>query len=569
MPKRLAITIAGAVSLGSYEAGVLYEVLEALRRHNTKYQDDEDRKIYIDVITGASAGAMTAAMAAQRLLYDAGSLSGPETNIFYQAWVARISLWSLVKMKWKENIWHSLFSSDEIESLGRQLLPKPQEELQRNGGKTDVHPAIELARDATGNSIRGADGNLVTKPLWVGLALTNLDGVDYGYPILEERTDKFQYTCCEDQLACEIDATPAATAKLWDELREAAVASGAFPFAFRAKAIKRRRSEYPDTTLEGWPTSIKEKTFTYTDGGVLQNQPIGLAKNLIDDLVGKRLAAGDTDAYNDADSRLYLFVSPHSLRSGVSKGFTAAKANFARMTDELARTYVRQAEFQDWITAEQLNQQVNILDERAKQLANALAGKYGTLDVAALKTAAIQLATLLAGSDSERQARVQRLQTQYAQLSSQVLAMGAEAAEAWVNSIVTLEAAANLDTRDTMNILAVMADGPRELAGAGLSSFAGFFSQKYREHDYTVGRNKARAYLALPDVQKILGQIDVDPPNVPDTSKIAKLPLSLWRTLLVGSPALLWLVLWRTIRWWPSALLVLILLGAVCWHFLR
>ena len=29
MAKKLAITIAGAVSLGSYESGVLYEVLDA------------------------------------------------------------------------------------------------------------------------------------------------------------------------------------------------------------------------------------------------------------------------------------------------------------------------------------------------------------------------------------------------------------------------------------------------------------------------------------------------------------------------------------------------------------
>jgi hypothetical protein len=34
MPKRLAITIAGAVSLCSYEAGVLYEVLDAIHQHN-------------------------------------------------------------------------------------------------------------------------------------------------------------------------------------------------------------------------------------------------------------------------------------------------------------------------------------------------------------------------------------------------------------------------------------------------------------------------------------------------------------------------------------------------------
>lgn len=40
-PKRLAITIAGAVSLGSYEAGVLWEVLEAVRQHNQDERSNE------------------------------------------------------------------------------------------------------------------------------------------------------------------------------------------------------------------------------------------------------------------------------------------------------------------------------------------------------------------------------------------------------------------------------------------------------------------------------------------------------------------------------------------------
>jgi predicted acylesterase/phospholipase RssA len=57
MSKRLAITIAGAVSLGGYEAGVLYELLRAIAAYNNAAQT-EDSKIYIDVITGASAGGM-------------------------------------------------------------------------------------------------------------------------------------------------------------------------------------------------------------------------------------------------------------------------------------------------------------------------------------------------------------------------------------------------------------------------------------------------------------------------------------------------------------------------------
>ena len=66
MPKRLAITIAGAVSLGGYEAGVLYEVLEALRQHN-ELPVNANNKIIVDVLTGASAGGMTATIVAQKL----------------------------------------------------------------------------------------------------------------------------------------------------------------------------------------------------------------------------------------------------------------------------------------------------------------------------------------------------------------------------------------------------------------------------------------------------------------------------------------------------------------------
>jgi hypothetical protein len=50
MAKRLAIAISGAVSLGSYEAGVTYEVLEALAKHN-EASSSEDENILIDVIT--------------------------------------------------------------------------------------------------------------------------------------------------------------------------------------------------------------------------------------------------------------------------------------------------------------------------------------------------------------------------------------------------------------------------------------------------------------------------------------------------------------------------------------
>ncbi|WP_255801655.1 hypothetical protein [Acaryochloris sp. 'Moss Beach'] len=38
MAKKLAVVISGAVSLGSYEAGVIYEVLEAIAFNNENNQ---------------------------------------------------------------------------------------------------------------------------------------------------------------------------------------------------------------------------------------------------------------------------------------------------------------------------------------------------------------------------------------------------------------------------------------------------------------------------------------------------------------------------------------------------
>ncbi len=90
MSKRLAITISGAVSLGSYEAGMLYEIIHAIGQHNADPVTSDREKISIDVLTGASAGGMTATIAAQKLLFESAALDGAYTNSFYLPWVADV-----------------------------------------------------------------------------------------------------------------------------------------------------------------------------------------------------------------------------------------------------------------------------------------------------------------------------------------------------------------------------------------------------------------------------------------------------------------------------------------------
>src|SRR6266851_2122254 len=120
MPYRLAVTVAGAVSLGSYEAGVLYEIVDAIGQHNSAAP--EESKIFIDVLTGASAGGMSATVLAQKLLFEAGSLAKPYDNTLYRAWVEDIQLEALLALQHDEDPSHSILSSNLVETLSAKYL---------------------------------------------------------------------------------------------------------------------------------------------------------------------------------------------------------------------------------------------------------------------------------------------------------------------------------------------------------------------------------------------------------------------------------------------------------------
>jgi len=177
MPYRLAVTIAGAVSLGSFEAGVLFELLDALAQHNQAAPPAA--RIALDVLTGASAGGMTAAIAAQTMLYAWPAVADPYNNPFYNAWVSGVDIKGLLPLTAQESAGMSIFSSDFVEGVAQRFLlgryrqlPPPQ---------ATPHPALNAA------------GTIA-----LGLALSNLNGVDYQRPLLSGGS--FNYTKFEDQI---------------------------------------------------------------------------------------------------------------------------------------------------------------------------------------------------------------------------------------------------------------------------------------------------------------------------------------------------------------------------------
>jgi hypothetical protein len=523
MPKRLAITISGAVSLGSYEAGVLYEVCEALRQHNEHPETlaNPDDRIEIDVLTGASAGGMTAVIAAQSLLYAGNALANSQNNPFYNPWVAEISLDKLLNpdvtpdpafpdIPAPEDPAKSIFSSNLIEKLARRHI---------TGRYAQGTPAPRVAHPAAAKQIR------------LGLALSNLNGVDYFYPLRVKQPENprgFGYTRFQDEKTGHFASDGSDGQDSlggWEAWREAAVSCGAFPFAFRVKELHRDAKEFQLRHREPWSGPARD--FAYTDGGIFQNEPLGLAKNLVDLI--DRPAKGPASSYQNADSRFYLYVAPGAKPSDANQAFTAGTAQILPTAQMIVRAVLHQAKFQDWVNAEQINDQINVFNLRAEELYNALLN--GKVDPAVLQRTATELLPGLFRTEPPPKPGVRdenlddaqaRLRQQFNKESEKLRAVSPETEQAWIDSILVLETAAELNLKDEMYIYGITATH-KELAGAAMFAFLGFFDRTLREHDYNLGRQKARLFLAQ-HRDRAPGRVAGSPQPPPDIGPIRYSP---------------------------------------------
>ncbi len=506
MAKRLAITISGAVSLGSYEAGVLWEILDAIRQHNGNPLTSPADRIQVDTLTGASAGGMTAIILGQKLLYSGDQFISPYDNPVYNCWVKRISLEGLQGTQPEEPAPHSIFSSNLIAQISNEMLTDRYKAEPRP-------PAVPHA--AAAEAIR------------IGVALTNLNGVNYGYDV--QPGGKFIYIRYVDQMTRVAKGAVSDNAAFWEPLRQAAVSCGAFPLAFRTQDVQRSAKsepqDYPADNLLPWDND--PQTFTYTDGGVFQNQPLGMAKNMVDEI----------DDHQDQESRFYLFVSPNAKDSTANDNFHQGNADYVHLVQRLISVIFGQSGFQDWITAEGLNARIKLLDERAGGLKDAiLNGKIAVNSLQETATAILSLFFLngehLSPGATEPEPLTDaktRIATQY-QVEMDALNTLPGAPLAFRDSVLAFETAAGLGARDKMTIYGITAMDS-ELAGAGLEAFLGFFDQVFRDHDYDVGRSHARKFLANPVVAQPCGigplHLDADQsPIRPIDDRLAGLRLS-------------------------------------------
>jgi predicted acylesterase/phospholipase RssA len=259
---RIGLTISGAIALGAYEGGALAALLTGVQAANR----DHPGAVRIDVIAGASAGSITGLLAARALAVGLNPI-----DVMYGSWVA----------------------TPQLEKL-RDGMDSPLSTASTGAGaeallKGDEHPEVAQAA-----------------PVRLSMALGSLRGLDYeigriaGSPIPASTfLDWHEET---------VDATKD-TAWFMRESGpvHAALASGAHAAAFPPIGLDRAALEdaYRANGIVNFPPS---KFFWYTDGGTIDNQPLGRAMGM-----SQEVDCAEGDVLGRA-ARLHMMITPDPAR---------------------------------------------------------------------------------------------------------------------------------------------------------------------------------------------------------------------------------------------------------------
>lgn len=507
----IAVVTTGAVSLGSYEAGVLYELFHILRLpiNADKYE--------IDVLTGASAGSVNSVIYALAAVYD------PELIGFMRKiWVDKLDILQLLRGK--------SFSKSAI--FSDKVIREIKEEVEKrfaNLMSTGTVPASRVK---------------------LGLTLANLSGIPYVVNFKNIQKE-YKLTTFADWYSCEVPGSiknPQDAGKLID----VATASGAFPFAFPAVNLERRAQDYANTAL---PQGQSTFDFIYVDGGLFNNEPINRAKTLAKGL-DEQYVKQSPDS-KEAPRRIYLLVDPTPPEEYAP--FNKNKPSIAAVAGRLIPAILTEAHYRDWNDAIKINQrlkwQADFLKDFKKQFISPAAYSVNILNT--LSSAFDDYAGKLAKEKLElthKETRDMKIQVKEDEIekykndnlgriegylrSEGILEEkgGKEESPSLAKTLSNLafimECVGALREKVELDIRPVFPPENMHLAGKFWGSFGGFTWQKLREHDFEVGRRAARDFAASPVSKGGLGLDTAGLPPIEDIKKFTgtfkDVPLRRW-----------------------------------------
>jgi len=271
----IGLVLAGAVSAGAYTAGVidfLFEALDRWTEAKARGENVPQHDVKIRVISGASAGGMTAAIAAASIYSKLWQQPSPPPgrSIAYRSWVEKIDITGLLgstDMSGKNGSFYSLLDSTVIDQIADTAL---NVNFEKKEWRQLPYICDSLKLYVTLSNLRGLP-YAIKMGGETGLPFGMYNHMDYHYMEISRK---------EEGRNQETGA--------WENLKAAAIATGAFPVGLSPRIIKRKADYYDDRlNADGSDLSPflqlnrqkdREYDFIAVDGGMLNNEPIELAE---------------------------------------------------------------------------------------------------------------------------------------------------------------------------------------------------------------------------------------------------------------------------------------------------
>ena len=437
--KKIALVFSGAVSLGSFEAGVAHEIVNYI-------QQNDDPEFEVDVIVGSSAGALTGALMAMALVW------GLDPIIIEEAWLS-VKLDDLLRLEKGDR---SILSSSRVEKLIARHITKPV-------GRKFLHPS--------GKSI-----NLV-------VVVTNLDGIQY--KIHRSRSGEFAVNAIGYEDAMRFKLHP--DFEDWDRLRSAVRASSAFPGAFEHKTINRTHRELRKRTKYRFPTE-EPIAFHYSDGGIVNNQPLNKAIEVVNELPV-------TDSgYNS--ERVFLVVDPSPPKA---ESIGENEYGVFDVVSKAVWTIPRnQTLYKDLLLLEKVNRRLRWKNSFVSAMADVWnSGRIPAEQVQALdrlcRDVAVFKGQAMLGLEPAEYLRVEEERIRNAYFSE---VQKVRNPEIFIKYCFLLEQVADLRNKHEISVNMITPQNPgKELAGVIFGNFGGFLDSGFMKHDFNVGRAYAERWL--------------------------------------------------------------------------
>ncbi len=287
-PLKITLVLSGAVALGSFEAGVIYELLRAV---------EAGAPLTVDVIAGASAGSLVGAMTAKCLVM----------GVPYQH----------VLPRWTEFTLQELTSHYETPEEARLRGKPPDKGILSSQAVRDILDQY-LVRDLVDRSFQPS---FPAPRLVLVTTLTNLDGIPS--PVSDDGEFRFseavyfRFAPPDPHRLAQSPYPPA----LWRRVALVGRASSAFPGAFDPEYVPWvDRLQIPGLLEEFWENDplleelhamdpSLQPHMRYADGGILDEQPVERAIAALPLVTGGRGEAGvETLVYDPR--RCILFIEP-------------------------------------------------------------------------------------------------------------------------------------------------------------------------------------------------------------------------------------------------------------------